>query len=430
MQEAFKALLRESIPACEVDPLCEALFQTQAAVSIRLHPRKKALLSFPCDQTVPWCPQGRYVDQRPVFGTDPLFHAGTYYVQEAASMALWQLRDILPQTTDRLRVLDACASPGGKTTLLLDVLPTDSLLVSNEVIVSRIPALTQNVAKWGYGHCVVTQNDPADFERLPSFFDMVVADAPCSGEGMFRKDPAARNEWSLEHVALCATRQRRIIAHLWTALRPGGLFVYSTCTFNHLEDEDQVDWMCRTLHAQPVRPPEKRMPHQFRGEGFFWVVMQKPLEAEGPAPMKMRTPKAAPLPPHAPHPLCGAYTYFMQDTLLKALPTPVYADALHVARHMNVQHSGIAVATYKAPYWIPHADVALAVDTDPTAWPRVDLSPEQAQAYLRRNSITLPADTPKDYILVTYQDVPLGFVKNVGNRCNNLYPPTRRIYSK
>jgi 16S rRNA C967 or C1407 C5-methylase (RsmB/RsmF family) len=217
--------MQEQLPPGEAHLLLAAL-DTPPPVSIRLNPRKTAN-AFPGTEEVPWCPNGRYLPQRPSFTADPLFHAGAYYVQEASGMALWQLKPFL-QTINAPRVLDACAAPGGKSTLLLDIMPEDGLLVSNEIIRSRVPVLAENLARWGCSNVVVSQNDPASFSGLPDYFDLIAVDAPCSGEGMFRKDPEARKEWSPAHVEFCAQRQRRILTDLWPALKPGGLLLYST----------------------------------------------------------------------------------------------------------------------------------------------------------------------------------------------------------
>ena len=270
MMSAFRSLMQEQLPPGEAHLLLAAQ-DTPPPVSIRLNPRKTAN-AFPGTEEVPWCPNGRYLPQRPSFTADPLFHAGAYYVQEASGMALWQLKPFL-QTINAPRVLDACAAPGGKSTLLLDIMPEDGLLVSNEIIRSRVPVLAENLARWGCSNVVVSQNDPASFSGLPDYFDLIAVDAPCSGEGMFRKDPEARKEWSPAHVEFCAQRQRRILNDLWPALKPGGLLLYSTCTFNRKEDEDQVAWLCDTLGAKLILGPQKYMPHKVKGEGFFMALV-------------------------------------------------------------------------------------------------------------------------------------------------------------
>ena len=422
---AFRSLMQEQLPPGEAHLLLAAL-DTPPPVSIRLNPRKTAN-AFPGTEEVPWCPNGRYLPQRPSFTADPLFHAGAYYVQEASGMALWQLKPFL-QTINAPRVLDACAAPGGKSTLLLDIMPEDGLLVSNEIIRSRVPVLAENLARWGCSNVVVSQNDPASFSGLPDYFDLIAVDAPCSGEGMFRKDPEARKEWSPAHVEFCAQRQRRILNDLWPALKPGGLLLYSTCTFNRKEDEDQVAWLCDTLGAKLILGPQKYMPHKVKGEGFFMALVAKP---DG-AAVAFRYPVVRPSPPpqQCPRWLRDGYTYAMKGPILKAFPKALHPDMRQLEKILNVVHSGIAVATQKGNDWIPSADLALAGDLAPGAFPRFAASPEQVLAFLRRDALVLPRETEKGYILITFRGLPLGFVKNLGLRTNNLYPPARRIVNR
>ena len=249
--------------------------ETEPPVSIRTNPQKFGAIHLkPASikgsdwfgmmqmEKVPWCETGYYLPQRPSFMLDPLFHAGAYYVQEASSMFLEQAVLTILSNPDiaknGITALDLCAAPGGKSTHLLTLLPDDGLLVSNEIIRSRCLILAENIAKWGHSNCFITQNDPKDFRHFPHFFDFIVADLPCSGEGLFRKNPDARKEWSDEQVNFCASRQRRIIRDVWDALKPGGYLIYSTCTFNTEENEDNVEALSDELGAEivpiPVRP--------------------------------------------------------------------------------------------------------------------------------------------------------------------------------
>lgn len=219
----------------------------EQVTSIRFNPSKNVYHQ-PGDHRlapVPWTQNGYYLAQRPSFTFDPLFHAGVYYVQEASSMFLEQA---LRQTTDLsqpLKVLDLCASPGGKSTHLQSLLSPASLLVSNDVIRSRAHVLKDNIVKWGSLNVVVTNNDPADFSALENYFDVIVVDAPCSGSGLFRRDEDAIGEWSVNNVTLCTQRQQRILADAWPSLKRGGLLIYSTCSYSMEEDEDIVKWLRR-----------------------------------------------------------------------------------------------------------------------------------------------------------------------------------------
>ncbi|MDR0737903.1 MAG: RsmB/NOP family class I SAM-dependent RNA methyltransferase [Prevotellaceae bacterium] len=262
----------------------EAL-QQAPPVSIRYNRHKNAA---PQDaEEVAWCAMGRYLTTRPVFTLDPLLHAGAYYVQEASSMFLEQAA-VLWRGQTGLRFLDLCAAPGGKSTHLADLMPAGSMLVSNEVIRTRTAALSENLTKWGNPNTVITHNDPEDFASLPGFFDVMLIDAPCSGEGLFRKDPAAMEEWSEAHVKFCAERQRRIVSGAWDALKEEGLLLYSTCTCNREENENNIRWITQHLGAEVVHIPlqpawnvttneygHRFFPHKTKGEGFFISLLRK-----------------------------------------------------------------------------------------------------------------------------------------------------------
>ena len=246
---------------------------TPAGVSVRLNPFKPADRPLPVlegARRVPWSPYGYILAQRPVFTLDPLLHAGAYYVQDSSAMFVGDLvRRLLEPGT--FRVLDLCAAPGGKTTdvaaSLRERFGDRFLLVANEVMRARAAALADNLARWGDPNVVLTSVDPQAFGRLGGFFDMVIADVPCSGEGMFRKDPRAVEEWSPELVALCAARQRRILADAWPCLREGGVLVYSTCTFEEAENDDNLQWAAETLGGEII--PPAAAPEGVRRDALF-----------------------------------------------------------------------------------------------------------------------------------------------------------------
>lgn len=249
----FTSLMRQELGPKEADALFRALEAGDTPVSIRLNPLKR--VGEPVDaEPVPWCPDAYYLSERPAFTFDPLFHAGAYYVQEASSMFLYQaVKDLHPR-----RALDLCAAPGGKSTLLAATLPPDCQLVSNEPHPQRARTLAENMAKWGRDNVIVTQQYPNEFAPLAGAFDLIVCDVPCSGEGMFRKDEQARREWSLQAVAACQRRQRDIVETIWPCLAPGGTLVYSTCTFNAAEDDDNVRYLAQRLGADIVPLPTPR----------------------------------------------------------------------------------------------------------------------------------------------------------------------------
>ncbi len=293
---AFSERMKASLGA-EFDAFVAA-HDAPPPVSLRLHPQKGNTL-FVENERVAWHPDGRYLPERPVFTLDPHFQAGAYYVQEASSMFLLEA---LRQTCDlskKLRALDLCAAPGGKSTLLLSAIRADSLLLANEVIQSRVPALRQNMEKWGCPNGSVSHHDPADFSRLRHFFDVVLVDAPCSGEGLFRRDANACKEWSERNVEQCSARQRRILADAFPLLKPGGVMIYSTCTFNFLENENNVKWLAgEGLEYLPLQIDPSRgivtegwgyrfYPNRVKGEGFFIACLRKP---DDPSPEEKRKP--------------------------------------------------------------------------------------------------------------------------------------------
>ena len=408
-------------------------------VSIRLHPRKHTL--FPeFKEKVPWCKTGRYLLERPLFTLDPHFHAGVYYVQEASSMFLTQLAPLFI-TRKIVRVLDLCAAPGGKSTLLAELLPQDGILVANEVIRSRVAALCENMAKWGYANTVVTNNDAKDFARLPQYFDAVLVDAPCSGEGMFRKDPETMKEWSPKVVALCAERQRRIVADVWETLRPGGYLIYSTCTFNRLENEENVAWICAHLGAETctvqIDPAwgileqdgcYRFLPNRIKGEGFFFALLQKHSASTTSLRKPLRMKKASITSTESTSMMWieNGYRCVEKNNLIKAFPTALASEMLGLETLLRVVQSGVAVAHHRGVDSVPDADLALSPVLLPHVFPVAEVDLITARRYLARESLA-PQEMPTGYVLIQYQGSRLGFCKNIGSRINNLYPQARRI---
>lgn len=389
------------------------------------------------EDVVEWCEDGVYLPERPSFTHDPLFHSGTYYVQEAGSMFVGHIvKHLLKDLDQDLTVLDLCAAPGGKSTDLLSVLPKSSLLVANEVIKSRCPILAENVAKWGYPNVVVTNNDPRDFSKLTSLFDIVVVDAPCSGEGMFRKDSEAIEQWSEDNVELCVARQKRILADVWPSLKEGGYLLYSTCTFNSHENDDNVEWIINELGAEIVEIPSfesilrtNMSGYQFapgltKSEGFFVAVLRK-VSSDGET-IKFKSQKGSVKSDVSINYLNDNYLYKLKGEIVKAYPMDLYQRMINIESLLHSVHSGIAVATQKGKDFIPQADLALAIDFKRGLFPEVELSKEDAIKFLSKENL-LFRDAPLGFLLLTYLSQPLGFVKNLGNRSNNLHPMARRI---
>lgn len=427
------------------DNFCAAL-RSDTPVSIRINKRKNAAINKPL-QVVPWNESGYYIDKRPQFTFDPLLHAGSYYVQEASSMFIGQV--MKQYGGEGIKVLDLCAAPGGKSTLISDMLDEDSLLVSNEVIRPRSYILSENLTKWGRANSIVTNNDPADFGKLEGFFDVVLIDAPCSGEGMFRKDEVAIDEWSVDNVKLCKERQQRILADVWPALKTDGILIYSTCTYNLGENEENVRWIQDELDAEILSVETKDewgitssmeddiaayrfFPHKTKGEGFFCAVLKK-TEQERAYTVKSKSKDKKnkfDLPDMYKDYLLGSadFRYYQKDDMWNAFPKHLYDNLSVLHPYLNIISEGICIGEMKGKDLIPNQSLALSNSLNRDAFTVCDIDWKTAIDYLRKEAIVLE-DQPKGYILLTYKNVPLGFVKNIGNRANNLYPQEWRIRS-
>lgn len=415
--------------------------------SIRLNKVKTRNLKLPKDR-VPWCSNGFYLDKRPQFTFDPLFHAGCYYVQEASSMFIEQA---LKQYIDHdVCFLDLCAAPGGKSTLVADWISENSLLVSNEVIRSRANILAENIIKSGVSNIVVTNNDPSEIGKLNHFFDAILVDAPCSGEGMFRKDSGAINEWSIANVKLCKERQQRILADIWSSLRPGGLMLYSTCTYNIEENEKNVQWIADELGADilPLEikeewkiapsytgiPSYHFFPHRTKGEGFFFALLRKNIDEEYRPISKVREKGKKNtklvvsdiLKYYLANP--DYFTFIFDKDRLYAFPINLENEFSIIKSNLNVISKGICLGEQKGKDFIPDQSLALSNNLYKDSFPAYDLDWNAAIAYLKKEALVL-SDMPRGYILLTYKNIPIGFVKNIGNRANNLYPQEWRIRS-
>lgn len=433
----FEEMMKAQMGA-EYDAFRTAL-EKDPQVSVRLNRRK--MDETPLSDQVPWCETGRYLSERPSFTLDPLLHAGYYYVQEASSMFVEQVfRQFV--TCESPVVLDLCAAPGGKSTHLASLLDGRGWLVSNEVMRGRVGVLQENLTKWGAPNVTVTNSDPSDFSDLSGLFDVILVDAPCSGEGMFRKDEQAVAEWSPENVRFCAERQRRILADVFPALAEEGILIYSTCTFNQEEDEDNVRWIAEELGAEilsvqtdsawQVAATEAGYhfyPHKTRGEGFFLAALRKTAEASVSRRKKKNDAKNV-LPAQAK----SLADWLEEPVKLIARNDVVYAVlsdyadlTAQLADHLRIVQSGVEVATVKGKDLIPSQNLAFSWLLRRGVFPVVELSWEDAVAYLHKDNILLTEDAPKGFVLLTYKNVPLGWAKNLGNRCNNLYPSEWRI---
>ena len=422
----------------EVDGLADAL-RTPSPVSFRVN---KAKWDGPDGEHVSWCANGYYLPERPAFTFDPLHHAGCYYVQEASSMLLEQA--VIASGLDRERIiaLDLCAAPGGKSTHLRSLLHTDALLVANEIDRKRHVILQENLWKWGATNTLVTNSAPKQLERLPELFDLIVVDAPCSGEGMFRKDAFAREQWNESLVEQCVAMQRDALTFAWESLKPGGVLIYSTCTWEVAENEAQVARLverggtCIPIPMDPswgvVRSARlgvdalRCYPHRVKGEGFFIAAVRKPGERT-PARMTDVGADESDGPTKWLRATRPWITLEEGDELFATDAT--WGDTLQRIRAaLNVVSPGIPLAERKANEWRPHTALALAEDLDPSRFARVPFNMEEALSYLRGNA--LPAAAAQGIALATYQGVGLGWLQGAGNRWNNRWPTPWRIRSQ
>ena len=427
LPDKFKLYLEEAVGSADCGAVLEALSSDESVVSIRLNPFKPIAEEIDSvvnmakreNAQIPWCRDGYYLKERPDFTLDPTLHAGAYYVQDASSMFLSLME---PLIKSKRAILDLCAAPGGKSTHLISMKAPEARFTANEVIRSRYSILKENLSKWGDHSVEVISLDPADFNNIISknknsndrLYDLIVVDAPCSGEGLFRKDKGAIEEWSEDNVKLCAARQRRILSDIWNSLAPDGHLVYSTCTFNKYENEENILWLVEEYDAEIVPIEQiagsllstinrwgirrsdvagyRFLPGIVKGEGQFFALIRKGgIQKDD---------------------------NMSEISILKNKREKTHKNT-HVGKSKSQSHKK------KTEVIQPEVEDALAVDYN-GEYPSVELSKLDALKYLSREAIVLK-DAPLGYLRVTYGGLGLGFVKNIGSRANNLYPIGWRI---
>lgn len=428
-------------PGCDPE-LFQRSHEESPPVSVRLNPGKMLHSGavFPGTQPVPWCPEGRYLRARPDFTLDPLFHAGAYYVQEASSMSLWTALEELVPEKHGLRVLDLCGAPGGKSTLIASWLNGEGLLVANETIRSRAGILADNLTRWGLPNTMVSNNDPRTFSQLSGFFDIVVVDAPCSGSGLFRKDPAAMRQWSPEAVLHCAARQERIVADVWPALKEGGLLLYSTCSYSSEENEATVRFIVSELGAEviPVKTMEKNnwgivatgegyrfYPHRLKGEGFFLAALRK-TALSGNLRIKEKI-KSGSLHPVLRNWLRQEHELMLQDTHLgeNLFPAGEAEAGSLLLQRLHILKYGVLTGKVAGNAFIPDHELALSTLLNDSV-PRLELSGEEALRFLKKESLPGRNDLA-GRLLITFDGLGLGWGNALPNRINNGLPKGWRI---
>ena len=441
LHEAFIEQLHGLVPD-EWEALVAAITDTEPSVAVRVNNARGVGVPDGA-RRVPWCDYGFYLADRPAFTFDTDWHAGRYYVQDASSMFIAHVIGSLIH--EPVRYLDLCAAPGGKTTAAIQALPQGSLVVANEIVPLRARVLTDNVIRWGNTRCVVTSNAPAHYGKLTHFFDVIATDVPCSGEGMMRKDDEAVTQWSPALVEQCAQRQREILTDVWDALRPGGLLIYSTCTYNRQENEEIADFVVNELGAMSIEVPVEPswnihpaigsdchcyrfMPHRVNGEGLFMAIFRK----DGDAPrqdirIKGKTSKKVDETGKKWLDWPDDYAIEQQGGLTIAIPQNICREVTALRESLNVLHAGVELATVIGRKTVPHHALAMSAVRATEAFPVCEVDYPTALRYLRGESITV--DGPRGYVLIAHQGAVLGFANNLGNRANNLYPKSQRILS-
>jgi 16S rRNA C967 or C1407 C5-methylase (RsmB/RsmF family)/NOL1/NOP2/fmu family ribosome biogenesis protein len=455
LPEAFEKQMKIFLGEQDFKKFADSL-ENEPNTSIRLNPFKGTESELQHEK-IPWSKSGYFLKERPSFTLDPLFHAGCYYVQEASSMFIDHILEHIQAPKDGI-YLDLSAAPGGKSTLFSSFLGKNGLLIANDVIKSRASVLKENIIKWGLGNTIVTQNDPEHFSGLEGFFDLVLVDAPCSGEGMFRKDPDARTEWSSDHVSLCAMRQERIMDKAGGLVKGGGFLLYSTCTFNTQENEEILKYICTEFAYEPVRIPidsswgivegeleiegnsfygYRFYPHLVEGEGFFITVLQRSENTPSLESKKTKDFK---------HPYIKSVGkqesqflieqlglskesifYSVQDSCFWLNPSFQHSFEF-LTRFLNIRYFGVELGKFNKTQFIPNHEWAVSI-FEKKGFVKFELDKDHALSYLRKEDI-MPENLPEGWVLVTYLNIPLGWLKNLGNRVNNYYPKDWRIRMK
>jgi 16S rRNA C967 or C1407 C5-methylase (RsmB/RsmF family)/NOL1/NOP2/fmu family ribosome biogenesis protein len=447
-REAFEKVHAsgEQVTSIRINPLKSSVVSRESSVEHVSHDSR-----FTFHEKIPWSEFGYYLAERPSFTFDPLFHAGCYYVQEASSMFIEQAFKQTVDLSQPLKILDLSAAPGGKSTHIQSLISQDSLLVSNEVIRSRANVLKDNIIKWGCENVMVTNNDPKDFGRLEKYFDVIVVDAPCSGSGLFRREPEAINEWSENNVVLCGQRQQRILADVLPSLKKDGTLIYCTCSYSKEEDEEILDWMVKELKLIPIAIGSEKLkvenswgiieaeskggaygyrfwPDKIKGEGFFIACFKKTAGDES-IPGKIRTRvnegSKKEMTIIEKWVKKNNHRFIKHEDTVYAWPESLVTDMGFILSHCKVIYSGVRTGELVRDKLIPGHGLAMSMLV-PGLVGRIELNYEQAIQYLQRKDIGLDAKE-KGWHLVNYEGHSLGWINVLPNRINNYYPKELRI---
>ena len=451
LPEAFVSRIKGQRP--DADSFLSAIADTPW-LSIRSNPFKTpdASRCLTLADTVPWCPDGNYLKDRPLFTLIPQFHAGAFYVQESSSMSLSVALSVaLPQLPPRPQCLDLCAAPGGKATLLLSRIGDRGVVVANEVVRSRAWILRENIAKWGSPSAIVTNKKPDEIAASGISFDLITVDAPCSGEGMFRKDQTAIDEWTPKAAADCATRQREILADIWPALKTDGFLVYSTCTYNPDENERNVEWMAEELGAEVIGLPMPDgfgietlqttagqayafYPHKVRGEGLFICLLRKTGNSASrhSETKKKSRPRAEIKESKYGSEYTRGLRVFQKGNDLIGFPPSLSTAMVDVTNALDPLLAGTPIGSLlkkkDLALLTPAPELPLSSAFRPGSITEIELPKQQALKFLHGDSdLLLPDGTPDGWIVVSHDGLRLGLAKVIGKRLNNYFPKEWRI---
>lgn len=447
MQQSIENIIKKSVsnilPKAEITELINCLNYSNPSVSIRLNPHK--INKHSLNDKVLWSNHGYYLDFRPAFTYDPFLHAGAYYVQEASSMFIEEIFRQINACNSPKKILDLCAAPGGKSTLISSLIHPESVLISNETDHHRSNILLENITKWGNINTVVCNNTPRDYSFLKNYFDVILADLPCSGEGMFRKDKNAVNEWSEKNVIECSMTQRKISDDILSTLKPYGYYIYSTCTFNQKENEDNIDYLLKkyglksiVLNIKPFKDIHytvtkegahcyRFFPHKIKGEGFFVSVLQKTTENYNTPNIKSK--KKFNLLRNINPELRERYSINSAELNLYEINNHIYNLSDNILKTLQIIADNLTLRYIPTPLFeIKNKDYlptqAFANCIQHKIIP-VNLSYNEAINYLM--GATIAPDCPQGFNTVTYKNARLGWIKKIGLRINNYYPKNWRI---
>lgn len=420
------------------EPLLKALIETPPT-AIRINPLKNNSV-WSDSSPIPWSRNGLFLPERPSFTLDPHFHGGAYYPQEAGSQFIDRVLQQI-QLPENPVLLDLCAAPGGKSSLILAHLNGNGLLISNEINKSRASILKENLNRWGAYNAVITSNEPEKFSSLHSTFDCVLIDAPCSGEGMFRKDEGARNEWSESNVLICTNRQRDIVASVWDSIKEDGYLIYSTCTFNRNENEDNIAWIlnqfsCEVIRFEGIEASADRnnfgyysLPNKLMTEGFYFCVLQKKSSEKL---QKLKSKQKSTLHVFKDEKLISNWIQSREETTLVQWQEYIFAIPKHHAvliQHIHTNFHTIKLGTELGELskkgLLPNQALANDMLLQSEQLSKVELTKEQALLYLKGETFHLEVNA--GYHLMCFEHTVLGWIKHLGNRFNNLYPKENRI---